>query len=148
MKKLNFAVKFFVVAVALVSVVSCSSVFKHKSQLLIQSGKSATYDGKSSLKVSQAPIQAAALANKNNKPVLNADFFKALQAKQIEKNLMTTVSFHDKNGKSETATVEIVSAKVEKSAVSYSIKLVNGKMPKEMRDVTLTVENYHGSINK
>jgi len=143
MKKLNFAVNALVALFMVTSVAGCSSVFKQKNQLFVQLGKSANYDGKSSLKV----VRVAASANKDGKSDLNANVFAALKAKKVEKNLIATVSFSDKKGKKEVATVEIIDAKFDKAAAVYNVKIVNGKMLKEMRDVSIFVENYRGKIS-
>jgi len=137
----------------LLSLANCSGILKHKSYLLlVQESKNATFDGK----VLQLNNVAKSTIYFSSKPeriaghVSNVTLAKYWNSKKHHKSFKkdATISYYDNKGKADIATLELSNYKVKTNSVSYEAKVVKGKLPKNVDNVTLIIDKAkcHRSI--
>lgn len=129
---------------------NCAAPSKQKVELLfVQSGKNADFNGKI-LKINNITSNTIYFSNRPQRIVghiPNADFLKAWNSKKQKDSFKkdspnAAISYYGKDGKPDVAIVELSDFKVEKNSISYEVKILSGKLPKESREVTLFIDNF------
>lgn len=77
--------------------------------------------------------------------IANLDFMKEWSKQKPTKSLAkdapnAVLSYYDRSGKANVAIVELSNLKVGKQSVSYEVKIIKGKLPKNLDEVTLFVD--------
>ncbi len=133
------------------SLVNCSVIFKRKPELLfVQSAKSAIYDGKVLRleSVSKNTIYFSDRPYRTVGHIKNADFLKDWNNQKQQDSFKkdppnAAISYYDKDGKVDVAIVELSNFKVEKNYASYDVKILQGKLLGDMREVTAFIDDLN-----
>lgn len=128
--------------------------FKKSPQLLfIQNAKSASFDGK---------ILTIFQSDKNiiyfsDRPYRIAGKIKAQQFSKIwnsnknnsfkKDNPNAAISFYQKNGEAGILTAKLSNFRNTESNVYYDMKILSGKMPKEVREIVIVIDDSSGFFN-
>ena len=135
-----------ILLVLTILVLSNCSTNKEQEFLFVQSGKSATYDGKV-LKINNAMNKTILFSDRPKRvtgDVSNKDF--ATLWNDREKNSFkkdppnVAISFYDKDGNSNITIVESSNIKVTKDSISYDAKVLEGELPDNMTEVSLFID--------
>ncbi len=140
--------KKYVSLLLLIVLANCSLLKKSPTFLFVQSAKEGSFDGKTLALKDTAPhtvyfsdrpyrivgsLQSNKFAqewnDKNNKDSFAKDAPNAW------------ISHYDKNGKMGSAIVQISSIKISGNSISYRAKILEGKLPKSMKSVSLVIDS-------
>ncbi len=127
---------------------NCSLLKKEPSFLFVQSGKTATFDGKV-LKINDIQKRITYFSDRPDRisgTMSNADFAKTWSSKKQKDSFKkdppnSAVSYIDEKGNLGAAIVENSDLRMSKNSASYDVKILHGKLSKNMKDVTLFIDN-------
>ncbi len=132
----------------LFSLINCGGIFKKDPQLLfIQSGKTASFDGKV-LRINQPSPHTLFFSDRPYRSVghiSNETFSKIWYNKKQQNSFKkdspnSAISYYDKNGRPYVVIIETSNLKVAKNSISYDVKILQGKLKKEMKEVSLFID--------
>jgi hypothetical protein len=141
--------KKFLPLIFFILLANCSALKKSPSFLFVQSAKQASFDGKT-LKLSETSPHTVYFSDRPYRIVGSFDNAKFLQEWNNKKDKDSFakdapnawISYYDENGKAGSAVIEISDLKLTKNSVSYKVKILEGKLPKEMKKVSLVIDNF------
>lgn len=132
----------------LLALANCSLLKKEPTFLFVQSAKTATYDGKV-LKLNNFTKNVVLFSNRPQRitaEMSNADFAKMWNNNKQKNSFKkdppnSAISYIDEKGNLKSAIVENSDLKVTKNSLHYNVKVLSGKLSKNMKDVTLFIDN-------
>ncbi len=144
MKKLS---SFFL----LLALANCSLFKNGPTFLFVQNAKTASYDGKV-LKLNNVTKNVVLFSNRPQRITakMSNDNFVKMWNNNKQKNSFkkdppnSAISYIDEKGNLKSAIVENSDLKIVKNSIRYNVKVLSGKLSKNMKDVTLFIDDQAG----